>query len=42
MLTPYGVLYRYPGFTATHAEAKEARAHCETIRRAARLSLGLS
>lgn len=41
-LTPYGVEYRYPGLTTNRAEAREARKHCETVRSAVRLALGLS
>ncbi len=40
-LNSYGVDYRYPGFTASRTEAREARKNCETVRAAARLSLGL-
>jgi HEPN domain-containing protein len=40
-LNPYSVLYRYPGFTADRDQAKDARKHCETVRAAVRVSLGL-
>lgn len=40
-ITGYAADYRYPGHTADRAQAKEARGHCETVRRAARLALGL-
>lgn len=37
-----GVLIRYHGNDATHAQAKQALADCKAIRRAVRGSLGLS
>lgn len=40
-LTVYAILYRYPGATATKAEARQALQNCRTVREAARLSLGL-
>lgn len=40
-LTDYGVDFRYPGNTADHDEAKEARRLCALVRRAVRPSLGL-
>ena len=40
-LTDYAVDFRYPGDTATLAEAKLALKACRAIRREVRLSLGL-
>ncbi len=40
-LNPYGVLYRYPGFSTDRDEAKDARKNCAIVRAAVRLSLGL-
>ena len=40
-LKPFGVLIRYPGNNATRTHAKKALADCKTIRREARLALGL-
>ena len=40
-LTDYAVDFRYPGDTATLAEARRALKDCKAIRREARLSLGL-
>lgn len=40
-LTPYAVGYRYPGLTASKADAKDAIKDCRKVRRAVRLALGL-
>ena len=40
-LTSYAVVYRYPGRTATRAEAGQAISLCRFVREAARRSLGL-
>ena len=40
-LKPFGVLIRYPGNNATRALAQQAMTDCKTIRREARLALGL-
>ena len=41
-LTDYAVDFRYPGDSATLAEAKQCFKDCKSIRREARLRLGLS
>ena len=41
VLTPYAVGYRYPGLTATQADAKAAIKDCRKVRRAVRHALGL-
>jgi len=41
MLTDYAVDFRYPGDTATLAEARVALKHCKSIRHEMRSSLGL-
>jgi HEPN domain-containing protein len=41
VLNEYSVDYRYPGKSATKAQAKAALAHCRAVRKAARLSFGL-
>lgn len=40
-LTSFAVEFRYPGNEATKADAKKAVADCKSVRREARLSLGL-
>ena len=40
-LTDYAVDFRYPGDTATLAEARIALKHCKAIRREVRANLGL-
>jgi HEPN domain-containing protein len=40
-LTGYAVDFRYPGKSATKAEAKQAITDCREIRRAARIAFGL-
>ncbi len=40
-LNPFAIGYRYPGLTATKADAKAAIQECRTIRRAVRTALGL-
>ena len=40
-LTDYAVNFRYPGNSATLAEAKTALKHCRSLRTEARRSLGL-
>lgn len=40
-LNPHAVGYRYPGMTATKADAKAAIKDCQEVRRAVRTSLGL-
>jgi len=40
-LTDYAVDFRYPGDTATLAEARQCIKDCKAIRKEARLSLGL-
>jgi HEPN domain-containing protein len=40
-LTEYAVSFRYPGETATPAEAKRALKHCRSLRAEIRRSLGL-
>ena len=40
-LTLYSVLFRYPGKTATRADAREAVMLCQRVRETIRLSLGL-
>jgi HEPN domain-containing protein len=41
VLNNYSVDFRYPGKSATKAQAKSAVKHCRTIRKAARQSFGL-
>ncbi len=41
VLNPYGVGYRYPGMTATKADAKAAIKECREVRLSVRTSLGL-
>ena len=41
VLNKYSIEYRYPGKSATKADAKAAVAYCRAVRKAARLSLGL-
>ncbi|MGH9936916.1 MAG: HEPN domain-containing protein [Blastocatellia bacterium] len=41
VLNNYGVDFRYPGKSATKAQAKAAVNHCRTVRNAARQSFGL-
>jgi len=40
-LNAYGVAFRYPGASATKADAKQALMDCKVVRKKARLSLGL-
>jgi hypothetical protein len=40
-LNVYGVNFRYPGASATKADARQAMKDCRTVRREARISLGL-
>lgn len=40
-LNPYAVLFRYPGFDATKADAKAAIKDCKELRKIIRLNLGL-
>ncbi|MDQ3011684.1 MAG: HEPN domain-containing protein [Acidobacteriota bacterium] len=40
-LNKYAIAYRYPGQSATKADAKEAVDDCRTIRQMIRISLGL-
>jgi HEPN domain-containing protein len=40
-LNDYAVRFRYPGHTATRADARTALKHCRSIRLDVRLSLGL-
>ena len=40
-MTDYAVDFRYPGHSATLAEARQCLKDCKTIRREVRLSLGL-
>lgn len=40
-LKPFGVLLHYPGNEATAAQARQCVLDCKTIRREARLALGL-
>jgi hypothetical protein len=40
-LNAYGVNFRYPGASATKADAKKAVKDCRIIRKEARMSLGL-
>lgn len=41
-LTPFAVAYRYPGFSASKSDAKDALTYCRAVRRIVRGSLGLS
>lgn len=41
VLNPYAVGYRYPGLTATKADAKAALKDCRAVRRVIRTALGL-
>jgi HEPN domain-containing protein len=40
-LNPYAIGYRYPGLTATKADAQAAIKECRQVRRVVRTSLGL-
>src|ERR1044072_3495353 len=40
-LNPYAVLYRYPGYDATKANAKDAIKGCREVRRVIRTAFGL-
>ena len=40
-LNPYAIGYRYPGLTATKAEAKAAIKDCKEVRRVIRAAFGL-
>ena len=42
ILTQYAVMFRYPGESATRAQAQEAFRHCKAIRQIIRPSLGLA
>jgi HEPN domain-containing protein len=41
VLNPYAIGYRYPGLTATKADAKAALKNCREVRRVIRPALGL-
>ncbi len=41
VLNPYAIGYRYPGLTATKADAKAALKNCQEVRRVVRTALGL-
>jgi HEPN domain-containing protein len=41
-LTPYGVLYRYPGQSAILSDAQDAIQRATTLRRSVRVALGLT
>lgn len=41
VLNPYAVGYRYPGLTATKADAKAAIKDCKEVRRVIRTAFGL-
>ncbi len=41
VLNPYAIGYRYPGLTATKADAKAAIKDCKGVRRVIRTALGL-
>ena len=41
ILNPFAVAYRYPGMTATKADAKDALKHSREVRRVIRKSFGL-
>ena len=41
-LHPFAVAYRYPGMTATKADAKAALKNCRAVRRVIRMGFGLS
>ncbi len=40
-LNPFAIGYRYPGFTATKADAKAAIKDCKNVRRVIRAAFGL-
>jgi HEPN domain-containing protein len=40
-LTNYAVVFRYPGPSASEADARQALAHCRLVRKSVRQSLGL-
>lgn len=40
-LNPFSVAFRYPGISATKADAKDAISHCRIIRKTIRLAYGL-
>jgi len=40
-LNPFAVAYRYPGISATRADAKDALKNCREVRRVIRTSFGL-
>ena len=40
-LNPFAVAYRYPGFSATKTDAKDALKHCRAVREFIRLDFGL-
>lgn len=39
-LNPFAVAYRYPGMTATKADAKDALRNCREVRRVIRMGFG--
>ena len=41
-MTEFAVRYRYPGISATKAEAKEAIKNCRALRKLMRTAMGLS
>ncbi|HET6387635.1 MAG TPA: HEPN domain-containing protein [Armatimonadota bacterium] len=41
LLNPYGILIRYPGFSATQSDARDAIRACRRIRKHLRIALGL-
>jgi HEPN domain-containing protein len=41
-LSNFAVAYRYPGITATKADARNAMQHCRTVRNIIRQTFGLS
>ncbi len=40
-LNPFSVAFRYPGISATKADAKDAISHCRVVRKTIRHSYGL-
>ena len=40
-LNPFAVAFRYPGMSATKADAKDAIRHCRAVRKIIRLAFGL-
>ncbi len=41
-LNPFAVVYRYPGVSATKADAKDALKNCRQVRRVIRIGFGLA